>query len=158
MSTVERKMIHVVANGFSLKSKSAGSADERFTTLFKTPRSAQLDEAAVATIEGHLGKKGLLRQLRRAPADAQAIVLGKRKKNGGGAGRRPGARAGIAAASYRDGEVVGARAPEIGVENRGRAMLEKMGWSSGTALGAVDNKGRLLPVEHIVKTSKMGLG
>ena len=30
-----------------------------------------------------------------------------------------------------EGAVVGASAPEIGAENKGRAMLEKMGWSSG---------------------------
>ena len=68
------------------------------------------------------------------------------------------ARTGMAAASYRDGDVVGAAAPEIGVENKGRAMLEKMGWSSGTALGALNNKGILQPVAHIVKNSKAGLG
>lgn len=54
--------------------------------------------------------------------------------------------------------MVGAAAPEIGVENRGRAMLEKMGWSKGTALGALNNKGMLQPVIHTVKTTKAGLG
>ena len=62
------------------------------------------------------------------------------------------------AASYREGEVVGATAPELGSENRGRAMLEKMGWSSGTALGALDNKGILQPVPQTMKKSKAGLG
>lgn len=57
-----------------------------------------------------------------------------------------------------DGDVVGASAPEIGVENRGRAILEKMGWSSGTALGATNNKGILQPVAHVVKNSRAGLG
>jgi len=37
-------------------------------------------------------------------------------------------------------------------------MLEKMGWSSGTALGALNNKGILEPVSHVVKTTKAGLG
>ena len=62
------------------------------------------------------------------------------------------------AASYMDGDVVGASAPEIGAENRGRAMLEKMGWSTGTALGAADNKGILQPVAQVVKNSRAGLG
>lgn len=57
-----------------------------------------------------------------------------------------------------EGDVVGASAPEIGVENRGRAMLEKMGWSSGTALGASNNKGILQPVAQVVKNSRAGLG
>lgn len=57
-----------------------------------------------------------------------------------------------------EGDVVGASAPEIGVGNRGRAMLEKMGWSTGTALGASNNKGILQPVAHVVKNSRTGLG
>lgn len=68
-------------------------------------------------------------------------------------------RRGISSAvSYRDGDIVGGSAPEIGVENKGRAMLKKMGWSTGTALGAINNKGILLPVTHVVKTTKAGLG
>ena len=62
------------------------------------------------------------------------------------------------AVSYREGEVVGGEAPELGSGNRGRAMLEKMGWSSGTALGAMDNKGILQPVSQTMKKSKAGLG
>lgn len=60
--------------------------------------------------------------------------------------------------SYMDGDVVGASAPEIGAGNKGRAMLEKMGWSTGTALGAANNKGILQPVAQVVKNSKAGLG
>ncbi len=63
-----------------------------------------------------------------------------------------------AVVSYRDGDVVGGSAPELGADNRGRAMLEKMGWSQGTALGAANNKGILQPVSHVVKTTKAGLG
>ena len=57
-----------------------------------------------------------------------------------------------------DGEVVGAAAPEIGAENRGRAMLEKMGWSTGMGLGANNNRGIVEPVSQIIKRSKAGLG
>jgi len=67
-------------------------------------------------------------------------------------------RAGVKAATYMDGDVVGASAPEIGAENKGRAMLERMGWSRGTALGALNNKGILQPVKHVVKNTKAGLG
>lgn len=63
-----------------------------------------------------------------------------------------------AATGYHDGEIVGASAPELGSDNRGRAMLEKMGWSSGTALGTDDNKGILLPVMQTMKKTKAGLG
>lgn len=61
------------------------------------------------------------------------------------------------AATVRDGEIVGAAAPELGSGNRGHAMLEKMGWSSGTALGATNNKGILQPVTHAMKRTKAGL-
>ena len=64
----------------------------------------------------------------------------------------------MSSASYRDGEVVGAGAPELSAENRGRTMLEKMGWSSGTPLGALNNKGLLQPISHIVKNTRTGLG
>lgn len=64
----------------------------------------------------------------------------------------------LSGATYMDGEIVGASAPEIGSENKGRSMLEKMGWSKGTALGAMHNKGILTPVEHRVKSTKAGLG
>lgn len=63
-----------------------------------------------------------------------------------------------AAVGYRDGDIVGASAPELGADNKGRAMLEKMGWSQGTALGALNNKGIMQPVTHVVKTTKAGLG
>lgn len=48
-------------------------------------------------------------------------------------------------------------APEIDINNKGRAMLMKMGWTSGTGLGAVDNKGILHPVAPVIKTTKSGL-
>lgn len=66
--------------------------------------------------------------------------------------------AGNSAVTYQEGEIVGASAPELGQENKGRAMLEKMGWSSGMGLGSLDNKGILQPVAHVVKRTKAGLG
>jgi hypothetical protein len=35
--------------------------------------------------------------------------------------------------------------------------MQKMGWSKGMSLGAVDNKGILQPIAHTVKTTKAGL-
>ena len=57
-----------------------------------------------------------------------------------------------------DGEVVGASAPEIGADNRGRAILEKMGWTSGMGIGKVGNKGSTEVIKHVVKNTKAGLG
>lgn len=64
----------------------------------------------------------------------------------------------MSGATYMNGEVVGASAPEIGSENKGRAMLERMGWSSGMGIGAIGNKGGIDVIKHVVKTTKAGLG
>lgn len=57
----------------------------------------------------------------------------------------------------KEGEVVGQDAPEIGKDNIGRKMLEKLGWSNGEGLGAHGNKGIAEPLMAKVKKSKSGL-
>lgn len=69
-----------------------------------------------------------------------------------------GGRSGQKALMLREGEIVGASVPELGQENKGRAMLEKMGWSKGMGLGTTENKGILEPVAQVMKRSKAGLG
>ena len=142
MRDAERKTVHEIAQAFSLKSKSIGKGVNRFPVLYKTARSALCDGATVASITSRLQ--------RRLPR-----MVGRGTRGPAIPRRTGGASAGV---HYRDGDIVGAAAPELGAENRGRAMLEKMGWSTGTALGALNNKGILQPVAHVVKTSKAGLG
>lgn len=60
-------------------------------------------------------------------------------------------------AEIREGEVVGAQAPEIRHDNFGRLMLERLGWVKGEGLGALGNKGISEPVMATVKKSKTGL-
>ena len=60
-----------------------------------------------------------------------------------GAPRKPKARGADLHATHEDGKVVCAAAPDLGQENKGRAMMEKMGWGKGTALGALDNEGTM---------------
>ena len=144
MEKEERKIVHGIANAFKLKSKSDGSGKKRFPILYKTARTrpyfaGTFDLVAAKTSRGFLPRP-----------DVKHSGRSKATKGFGGFNN--------ASVSYRDGDVVGASAPELGVENRGRAMLEKMGWSTGTALGALNNKGILQPVTHVVKTSKAGLG
>ncbi|CAD6594504.1 MAG: hypothetical protein ASARMPREDX12_009140 [Alectoria sarmentosa] len=147
MAQGERKMVHEIANVFNLKSKSNGSGKSRFPVLYKTSRTIQYNEETLKAAESVLSSGRFLPRMDRV----------KRKGALAGRGRRGGtASAGV---SYRDGDVVGAAAPEIGQENRGRTMLEKMGWSTGTALGALNNnRGLVQPVAQVVKTSKSGLG
>ncbi|XP_044715459.1 r3H domain-containing protein [Hirsutella rhossiliensis] len=138
-----RKMIHELANQFKVNSKSAGKADQRRTTLFRTKRTMPYIESTFENAMSRIRR----RQLPRPDAKRRRAPI-KRVAAGGS----------HTAASYRDGEIIGGTAAELGIENRGRAMLEKMGWSSGTALGAAHNKGILQPVTHTMKRSKAGLG
>ena len=145
MAQGDRKIVHEIANVFKLKSKSTGGGKSRFPILYRTSRTIQYNQETLKAVASVSSSGRFLPR------------MDKTKKQGGVAGRRGGApSAGI---SYRDGEVVGAAAPEIGQDNRGRTMLEKMGWSTGTALGALNNKrGLVQPVEQVVKTSRSGLG
>ncbi|KAM5352144.1 hypothetical protein ACJ41O_004867 [Fusarium nematophilum] len=144
MDNHARKIIHELANKFKVKSKSTGKGDQRRPTLYRTGRTLPYIEATF--------DQAIIRVNRR--------YLPRLDMKGKKSNRLPPVRGGtsVAAATYRDGEIVGGSAPELGVENRGRAMLEKMGWSSGTALGATHNKGILQPVTHAMKKSKAGLG
>lgn len=147
MGQKERKAVHEIANVFKLKSKSIGSGKSRFPVLYRTSRTIQYDEEALSAIEATLSSKRFLPR------------SDKGKKRGAPPGKARGGGFASAGVSYRDGEVVGATAPELGMENRGRAMLEKMGWSTGTALGALNNnRGIVQPVTQVVKTGKAGLG
>ncbi|KAF2459578.1 hypothetical protein BDY21DRAFT_377917 [Lineolata rhizophorae] len=133
----DRAFVHALAAGFGLKSKSSGKGNNRCPTLIKTTLTAEFDDVVFTRLQGRY-HQGFMPRPRKAA----------RTKRGGG----------TSAATYMEGEIVGHAAPEIGSENRGRAMLEKMGWSKGTALGALNNKGIMEPITHVVKTSKAGLG
>ena len=140
-------MVHEIANVLGLKSKSFGSGKLRYPVLYRTARTVIYDENAIKSLEAQMSGKDFL------PRRDKGLRKGSvtsRKTRGGGFNN--------AAVSYRDGEIVGAMAPELGQENKGRAMLEKMGWSTGTALGALNNKGIMQPLAHVVKTTKAGLG
>lgn len=145
MDKADRKVVHELANAFKLKSKSAGNGTSRFPILYRTARTSVFAEHTFNAVEARLTRRFLPRM------DVSS------KKSGAKHPAR-GSSFNSAAVSYRDGDIVGGSAPELGAENRGRAILEKMGWSSGTALGALNNKGILQPVSHVVKTTKAGLG
>lgn len=134
-----RKMVHELANKFSIKSKSVGAENQRRPVLHKTKKTSYREAAfdqAVSRIK---------RQYSSQPGG------GSKNKQQSSSGRHN-------LASYQDGEVIGASAPELGTENRGRTMLEKMGWSTGTPLGASDNQGILHPVSQTMKRTRAGLG
>jgi len=136
MSKSDRKLVHNLASKLYLKSKSVGSDTARFTTLIKTSRSGifECDEESIDWVL-RTGKS-----LKRMDVGSR----GARKGPGGG--------------SLREDMKVGAEAPELSVDNRGRLMLEKLGYRSGMTLGAVEGRGISEPVIAIMKMSKAGLG
>ncbi|KAF2444169.1 hypothetical protein P171DRAFT_432238 [Karstenula rhodostoma CBS 690.94] len=141
MEAHRRAVIHQFVGEFGINSKSQGDGVKRHTILSKTVRTVQFDDDL---FDRTLAQKKYTRRLH------AVNNYPPQKKKEKSTKTRP-------TVSYKDGEVVGAKAPELGVENKGRAMLEKMGWSKGMALGAMDNKGILQPITHTVKITKAGL-
>ncbi|KAL2135669.1 hypothetical protein VTI74DRAFT_7350 [Chaetomium olivicolor] len=148
-----RKILHELANKFNIKSQSTGKGDQRRPVLYRTKRTVQYASARIADASNHVHEASL-RIHRKYFHRVDVKVKGAGPpRNGGGRGG-----GGHKALTLREGEVVGASVPELGAENKGRNMLEKMGWSKGMALGAGDNKGILEPVAQVMKRSKAGLG
>jgi len=144
-----RVIIHTYANACGLKSRSMGVGTGRYPNVYKTSRTCPYSEAMFDKVQTRFDRTGFLPRMdKRRKRDGGDQKAGPRRAEGGM----------MAAVSYRDGEIVGHMAPVLGTENKGRAMLEKMGWSTGTALGALNNKGIMEPVAHVVKTTKAGLG
>ncbi|KFY49878.1 hypothetical protein V496_09760 [Pseudogymnoascus sp. VKM F-4515 (FW-2607)] len=142
MEKKDRIAVHEIANAFNLKSKSVGAERKRFPVLYRTHRTSTYNENVFTSVERKISRRFFPRMDVKGKNPMAKTSSGFRGTAGG----------------YKDGDVVGGSAPELGIENRGRAMMEKMGWSSGTALGALNNKGILQPVSHVVKTTKAGLG
>ncbi|KAK5957762.1 squalene synthetase-like protein [Knufia fluminis] len=155
MASDVRASVHRLAKALKLNSHSEGKDGlgiGRYPVLTKTPRTPYYDISTIWEIDALMNTRkffpkntyGRSKKMPRTPGSARP-----RRTGGGGI---------MAGATYRDGEEVGASAPEIGSDNKGRAMLEKMGWTSGMGIGAVGNKGSIDHVRHIVKTTKAGLG
>ncbi|KAI9884863.1 MAG: Cysteine protease atg4 [Watsoniomyces obsoletus] len=160
MGIVQRRIVHEMANEFSLTSKSKGPQQNRILTVFKTPESALLTHADVAKVDCKLcydtWYKGLLN---RSFNSSRYTRPSKKDKDGSGTAPTTTKRlTRLKIVSYMDGDVVGAGAPELGADSRGLWMMLKMGWSKGSALGTEGNPGILQPLSHVVKTSKIGLG
>ena len=152
MGSFQRKVLHEIGGYLRLKSKSRGSGIQRFTTLYKTSVSTT-DPTEIQRIFTGMRARGFVWRIRTKGDEkrpkAAKFSEARAARRGWASDTTP---------KYRDGEVVGAAAPELGTENKGRQMLEKMGWSSGTALGSLNNKGILQPVATVIKTNKAGLG
>jgi R3H domain/G-patch domain len=149
MSSPQRAQVHLLAKALHLKSQSQGKGDPRFPILTKTDFSGRYDEDSIGQIDALLAKRKFSAYWGKKDKAAPPRSGGKVKRGGGGT---------AGGATYMDGDVVGASAPELGSENRGRAILEKMGWSSGMGIGKAGSQGRVEVIQHVVKNSKAGLG
>lgn len=127
MDASARKIIHELANKFNIKSKSAGHGETRRPSLYRTKRTIRYSEPSFEQVFARAGRRYFPRLDQK----------GKAPRGGGGGGGMGRSGRGInhAAFTLKDGEVVGGGAPELDQANKGRAMLEKMGWSTGMALG-----------------------
>ncbi|KAI0024104.1 hypothetical protein F4780DRAFT_727538 [Xylariomycetidae sp. FL0641] len=150
-----RKTIHAVANKFKLKSQSAGKGKNRYPVLYRSRATLPFDPVVFDRVFGRIHQNWFSR------VDVDEEVVAKHrmlKRAEASSGKQPSRFGKRNPLHLREGDVVGQHAAELGAENKGRAMLEKMGWSKGQSLGTDKNKGILVPVTQVVKKTKAGLG
>ena len=149
-----RASVHRLAKSLKLNSRSSGKEGVgagRFPVLTKTPHTPYYTVETVWEVDALMNlRKFFPKHGGGSYKGARATKAPSLKKGKGGGG--------FAAASYANGEIVGFAAPELGVDNKGRALLEKMGWVSGMGIGKEGNEGTLEHIKHVVKTNKAGLG
>lgn len=160
MDKMMRRIVHEIAGSFGLKSVSRGHGPSRYPSLYKTSHTPIYIISTTALIKQDLNHIKFTQNMQTTTSKSlnAADRRNHRSRQKGAPNEAWRGHTPIGTvSSYRDGEVVGAAAPELGVGNKGRAMLEKMGWSAGTALGSINNRGILQPVVHVIKTTKAGL-
>ena len=155
MDAATRASVHRLAKSLKLDSKSQGKENSgigRYPVLTKGNHTPRYTIDTIWEIDALLESKKFF------PKPGFNSYKA-RKVPGPGPGRlRRGGAGAMSGATYMNGDVVGASAPELGADNKGRAMLQKMGWSEGVGIGAVGNKGSIDVIKHVVKTTKAGLG
>ncbi|KAI6885955.1 hypothetical protein KC360_g5326 [Hortaea werneckii] len=151
MDKRDRKALHELADKFNLKSKSVGSGNKRFPVLYKTSHTVEYSAGHFERMASKSARKFFQNSATKGKKAA------KTPKRGGGAGAGRGGGFDKSAVSLRHGEVVGGGAAELGRENFGHRLMEKMGWSKGQALGK-EGEGMLTPVAQVMRTGRSGLG
>ncbi|KTW31577.1 hypothetical protein T552_00215 [Pneumocystis carinii B80] len=143
MDSHARKWVHMLANAYGIVSKSFGQRKLRHVVLYKTKRVHNYSKYHVDRILQNLEHY-----------DRKVYRMKDSNKSKGNYGKIPKDKHKY---KYHDGDIVGKDAPEIDKDNKGRMMLEKLGWIAGNGLGAADNKGIEVPVMAVIKTTKLGL-
>lgn len=150
MDKHDRKSLHEIANVLNLKSKSVGAGKSRAPVLYKTNRTVDYSEATFSRVTS-AANKGFLKNSAFKGKKPKGGAIPKMQRGGKGRG------ADTSGTGLKHGEVVGGGAKEIGRENFGHKLMEKMGWQKGTALGK-DGSGMLTPVEQTMRVGRSGLG
>lgn len=152
MEKFDRRAVHAAVAKIGLNSKSVGKGRGRFTVVYKTKKTLIDDQALDKAIRSTGALKGFMKN---------NTYTGKTKQNkfnNTGRTTRPKRGGGVGEAGQnREGAVVAQHARELGAENKGHKLMEKMGWTKGMGLGS-QNEGRLAPIEAMIKTNKSGLG
>ncbi|KAJ8120332.1 hypothetical protein ONZ43_g2932 [Nemania bipapillata] len=147
-----RKIVHTIANSLNIKSKSAGAGTSRYPVLYRSKATLPYNETLFEQAFSRVRRVWFPRVDADEKVVQQTRVLKRTEIRAGKS------RTGKSSLVLREGDIVGQHASEIGVENKGRAMLEKMGWSKGMSLGTIETKGITVPLTHVIKKSKAGLG
>ncbi|KAH7029359.1 uncharacterized protein B0I36DRAFT_423025 [Microdochium trichocladiopsis] len=147
-----RQTVHLIANKFKIKSQSAGKGNMRCPVLYRTKATLPYEPDFFNNVFSRIKQSWFPRVDVDDQIVSDAKIFRARSDVGAARARKRGV------VHLREGEVVGQHASELGVDNKGRAMLEKMGWSKGMALGTDDNRGIIVPITHVVKKGKAGLG
>ncbi|KAF2971975.1 hypothetical protein GQX73_g1574 [Xylaria multiplex] len=147
-----RKIVHTIANTFNVKSKSAGTGTGRYPVLYRSKATLPYDQTLFEQAFSRVRRTWFPR------VDVDEKVVQETRVLKRAEARTGKSRTGKSSIVLREGDIVGQHASEIGVENKGRAMLEKMGWTKGMSLGTVETKGITVPLTHVIKKTKAGLG
>jgi len=150
MDKDDRKSLHEIANVLNLKSKSVGTGKNRAPVLYKTSRTHEYTDAMFNRIT-NAASKGFYKNSAFKGKKPKGGAIPKMQRGGKGRG------ADTSSTGLKHGDVVGGGAKEIGRENFGHRLMEKMGWQKGTALGK-EGSGMLTPVEQVMRTGRSGLG
>ncbi|KAK5625521.1 hypothetical protein RRF57_001237 [Xylaria bambusicola] len=147
-----RKIVHTIANIFNIKSKSTGTGSSRYPVLYRSKATLPYDQDLFEQAFSRVRRTWFPRVDVDEKVVNAARVLKRAEPRAGKS------KAGRSSLILREGDIVGQHASEIGIENKGRAMLEKMGWSKGMSLGTVETQGIIVPLTHVIKKTKAGLG
>jgi len=150
MDKDDRKSLHEIANVLNLKSKSVGTGKNRAPVLYKTSRTHEYTDAMFNRVT-NAANKGFFKNSAFKGKKPKGGAIPKMQRGGKGRG------ADTSSTGLKHGDVVGGGAKEIGRENFGHRLMEKMGWQKGTALGK-EGSGMLTPVEQVMRTGRSGLG